>query len=485
MIENMITKIFKYLALPITCILGVMNVVANDQKEFYVSSSTGSDSNDGSENRPLRSISCSKIPKTGVRIRLKCGDVFYENIKLDGDDLMSYGEGPKPILSGWKTISKVKSKWEEGKLVNGKWIAQKGTHIWRLDMEQGGFVGRCGSQENYENNVGLIVDVETNTMHGHKCEFLYKEECKDPYKHAQRNTYLKNNFDFAQTSKYKEKPRPGDFKYLYMYLDHNPSRYEFKFSTYGHGIVAKNTTVKGIRIEGFSCHGITCGSNVTVSECEIDRIGGAQQIGYPRWARFGNGVEFYVSKNRQNGYIHNNVISRTFDCGTTIQGSKHPGAVAENIIFENNIIRNCRQAFEYFLNNNDKEKGIIYDCVRCYFRNNTCIDSGENGFDSPEMRDTHILSYQKNSAASIVIEGNVFIGGKGLYTASNPELIELGRNDYYYDTPFVLWTSGSADDVQMYSDDKLKSSKVDKHIKNISFQRFSPSQLNVIKNKYK
>ncbi len=481
----MITKLVKYIALPICCILGVMNVIADERNVYYVSSSLGDDRNDGSKEHPFRTLSCEKIPKSGAQIMLRCGDTFCENVKLDGNDLSSYGEGNKPVLSGWKVLEKGKIKWEEGKLSNGKWIPQKGTHVWRIDMEQTGFTGRSGSSEKYENNIGLIVDVETNVMHGHKCEFLYKEECKDPYKHAQRNTYLRDNFDFAQTSKYKEKPQPSDFKYLYMYLDHDPSLHHFKFSTYGHGVVVKNSTVKGIRIEGFSCHGVTCGSDASVSDCEIDCVGGAQQIGYQRWARFGNGVEFYVSQIRKNGKIFNNVISHTFDCGTTIQGSKHVGAYPENIVIENNIIRNCRQAFEYFLSNNDKEKNIMYDCVRCSFRNNICIDSGENGFGSPESRDTHILSYQKNYVSSVVIEGNVFIGGKGFYTASKPEMIVFGKNEYIYSDPIMVWTSGTSGEFVMFEEKGKQFSNSRLNTGNIVFKKMNPVELEQKKNNYK
>ena len=462
------------LILPICGILGIVSFATDEKKVFYVSSSAGNDSNDGSEERPFQHLSCKKIPASGATIKLKSGDVFYENIKLNGNDLTSYGSGPKPVLSGWKIGKTEKIGWEEGKLVKGRWVPKKGTHVWRLDMEQENFGGRNKSSQQYENNIGMIVDVTNNVMHGHKCEYLYKEDCKDPNIHAQRNTYLKNNFDFAQTSKSKEKPQPSDYRYLYMYLDHDPSKYKFKFSTYGHGIVVKNANVKGLRVEGFGCHGMTCGSNASISDCEIDYVGGAQQIGHAAWARFGNGVEFYISKTLKNGKVFNNYISHTFDCGTTIQGSKHPGAYAEDIVFEKNIISNCRQAFEYFLNNSDKEKN--YDCVGCAFRNNVCIDSGDNGFVSPEMRDTHILSYQKKYSSSIVIEGNVFIGGKGLYTAANPELISFGKNEYYYVDSPMLWTSGKKENVVMY-DEKQKSNDTRLKISNVKFQRLTKDEL--------
>ncbi|MBO4530150.1 MAG: hypothetical protein J5767_05885 [Paludibacteraceae bacterium] len=473
----MITKVIRFLCPLFLMVPFFLIGASDDQKIYYVSSSQGSDSNDGTEERPLKSIFSSKIPKSGVEIRLKCGDVFYENIKAHNNDFSSYGVGAKPVISGWKILPKSNALWTEGRMNNGKWEEKKGTHIWRLDLNQTGFYGRVNSSEPYENNIGLIMESDTKRMHGRKCEFIYKEDCNDPYKNPQRNTYLKHNFDFAQTSKSKKSAQPSDYRYLYMYLDHNPSQHELMFSTYGNGIGAGNTKINGLRIEGFSCHGVACGSNVSISDCEIEYIGGAHQYESVRWVRYGNGVEFYVSKTRENGHVFNNRISHTFDCATTIQGSNHIGATAKNIVIEKNIIKNCRQAFEFFLSNSDKAKKINYDCVGCIFRKNICVDSGENGFESPEYRDTHILSYQKEYPTSMKIEGNTFVGGNGLYTATNPSMLRLGRNDYYYSgNEVVLWRSGMPKEVVMLKDRK-NFGKDGKSVESVTFHQMSPEQL--------
>lgn len=474
----MIGKILKYLSPLLLVVPYYMMGASDDQKIFYVSSSIGNDLNEGTEESPLKSLSSSKITK-GAMVKLKCGDVFYESVKAQDIDYSSYGEGSKPVISGWKILPKGNSMWSEGKLINGRWESLRGTHIWRLDLMHAGFYGRINSPEQYENNIGLILEKDSKRMHGRKCEFLYKEDCNDPHKNPQRNTYLKKNFDFAQTSKLKGNLQPSDFRYLYMYLDHDPSQHELMFSTYGNGVSARNTHISNLCIEGFGSHGIACGSNVTISDCDVEYIGGAQHLDMnTKWTRYGNGIEFYVSKTRENGRVYNNNIAYTFDCATTIQGSKHVGATAKNIIIENNIIRNCRQAFEFFLSNSDKGKNITYDCEKCIFRNNVCIDSGENGFECPEYRDTHILSYQKEYSCSMLIEGNVFIGGHGLYTAQDPTMLRLGKNEYYYSDDMILWQSGTPKEVVMLKN-KKSLGKGEKSVESVVFHRVSQEQLNV------
>lgn len=70
---------------------------------YYVSSSVGKDTNDGlSEAIPQATIS-SIASKKDVRIRLKCGDVFYERLfGYRGSIIESYGKGTRPILLGSK-----------------------------------------------------------------------------------------------------------------------------------------------------------------------------------------------------------------------------------------------------------------------------------------------------------------------------------------------------------------------------------------------
>lgn len=415
-----------------------------NSRVLYVSSSDGEIGNLGmSPDSPVPSITSVFQLRRDKEIKLKSGDVFYENIDcLDANvSLGSYGEGPKPILSGWKIVKKKKDVWQEGRLEKGRWISEKGTHIWRIDLEKNDcFEGRlCGSSK-YFNNIGLVVDRKTWKTYGRKVEFMYKSESNDPISSEQHNNYLERQFDFYQTSKYKNLSSE-DFRYLYLYSEKNPSSFELMFSTYGTGIVMNNSSIENIQIEGFGCHGVGAGSNVKISNCDIRYIGGSQHVSNSLWIRYGNGVEFYLSKNEKNGYVANNRIAKVFDCGMTIQGNSTKPLVASNIVMENNIIDSCRQSFEFFLNDGDPKN--TKDCINCYFRTNLCMNAGENGFDSPETRDLHVLSYQRSHKSTMIIEKNLFFGGNGFYSAMQPDMLSFGHDNVFYfvDNP-ILWNQG-------------------------------------------
>lgn len=396
---------------------------------LYVSSSEGDDSNLGIDKRhPIKSISMARLfPKD---LKLKCGDVFYGPVRLSRVSMSSYGKGPKPVLSGWKKLkhNKTQKYWQEGGGINGKWVAKKGTKIWRLDLSKDIFLG-CIKEFYCNNNIGLILNERTMEMYGKKCQYMYQEGRRES-SYSQNDTWLKNNFDFYQSSKKgNDKVSAADFQYLYMYSDKDPNELDLSFSTYSTGITMNNATVDGIRVEGFGCHGFSCGSNVNIENCEIEYVGGSQQVGYPGWVRLGNGVEFYISISMKNGYVANNVISHTFDCAATIQGANYDNARASNIYFKNNKISKCRQAFEHFLNNKDTKKGGYVDYDDCGFIGNTCIDIGDNGFSAPELRDACILSYEMAGNKSVAISDNIFIGSN-LYCGTNFSG-KIGNNKIY------------------------------------------------------
>ena len=403
-----------FASLPVNASINISSKI-----DFVYVSNTGNDNNNGMDKyHPFKTISAAL--RTGKDIKLRCGDVFYENVILTGQNLSTYGNGNKPKLCGWKFLNN--AKWEN---INGC--------IWRLDLENEEFTGRTAKSYKYLNNIGLIVNVITKSIYGLKKQCLYKKDCIFSPANSHMNTWLNGEMDFAQTPIYgRNKLKSEDFKYLYIYSSTNPNNLHLAVSTYGNGITASNSEISGIAIEGFSCHGIAAGSNVRITNCDISYIGGAQQVGYPLWVRYGNGIEFYISKYTENGYVAHNHIGHTFDCATTIQGSKRVGAYPKNIIIEKNVIYNCRQAFEYFLNNDDKETNETYDCINCEFRNNKCIESGYNGFGLDEFLDSHILSYQNDYRSSIKITNNIFIGGKALYFAIHPENLKFGPGNKYY-----------------------------------------------------
>jgi hypothetical protein len=438
----------------------------------------GDDSNLGTDSiHPLRTIAAAI--KTGNKnIMLRRGDVFYENVILSGKNLKAYGVGKKPVLCGWKYLT------------GAKWIRYEG-NVWRLDLESNTYSGRLTSKEKFHNDIGLIRNVRTGEMYGVKKQYIFQKDCPVRTMGVQMNTWLTDNMDFAQSSNCgSANLKSEDFKYLYLLSSKNPNDMFLEVSTYRNGIIATNSLIEGIKIEGFSCHGISARENTKISNCDIEYVGGAQQINYDRWVRYGNGIEFGISTIVKNGYVAYNNISHTFDCGATIQGSNYVGAYPKNIIFEHNRIYNCRQAFEYFLNNDDKKTGEKYDCVDCYFRNNICIDNGNNGFGTSETRDGQILSYQDDYVSSIKIENNTFVGGPSLYFAIHPENIRFGSGNVFYLTEgTTLWTPYHANNKIVYDSKNMNGiSKqlADKgvEINKVKLVKVTEKKLGQLKEKY-
>lgn len=445
---------------------------------LYVSAAIGNDNNAGTDNiRPLRTIATA-ISKGIKNIRLKRGDVFYENVVLEGKTLSAYGNGTKPVICGWKHLRR--AKWK-----------QVDKNIWQLDLEAEGYSGRTKSRTKFLNDIGLIRDETTGKIYGVKAQCLYKKDCIFKFTSVQMNSWLQKEMDFCQTSKYGNVAiDDSDFRYLYLYSSKDPDTMSFAVSTYGNGITAQNSTIDGIAVLGFSCHGIAAGSNTKIVNCDISFVGGAQQMNYPNWTRYGNGIEFYISKPTENGYAARNNISHTFDCGTTIQGSNRVGAYPKNIVFEHNKIYNCRQAFEYFLNNYDKKTDKKYDCVDCAFRKNICIDNGNNGFGTHETRDGQILSYQNDYISSIKIENNIFVGGTSLYFAIHPENVRFGKGNVFYLTEgTTLWSPYQANGRIKYSSNNIKDVRKKLIGKGVDIGKFklvkvSAKKLEKLKKKY-
>ena len=380
----------KLFILSIFLLLGVIPFmgisIEEDKRVIYISSSTGNDTNPGTMEQPLKSISQVK-GRNNVCIRLKCGDVFYENIHgFENSIIESYGEGNKPIICGFR-ILKNPEAWtftEEG--------------FWKLDLQKEenftGFPLSLSSDKKRFVNFGCMYDTKRDRIYGHIVRS--KEE-------------LKKSGDLFLTEKFKTQDIDGEtFHYLYAKFSFSPQALgNLCFSVFEHGVSDMDKCIiRNIAVVGFGKHGM-CGLNHTqVEHCDLDIIGGSIQTGTPKWVRFGNGIEFWITRNPiGDSTVKNCLISRTYDCGSTIQGSPKDLGSPENIHFVNNTYRYCRQAFEHFLNSTNTEPRYI----DCEFSDNLCFRMGENGFSSPEARDAAILSYEGKERA-LKIENNVIYG---------------------------------------------------------------------------
>ena len=366
----------------------------------YVSSSEGNDYNDGSVLYPFRTFSRA-VASGADTVFIKSGDIFYENIEIDGQVVNKYGDGPKPLLYGIKIPQK--GRWENGIIVNGKWIKKK-SNIWRIDLSADDryFKGFKTGGASFLNNIGAIINIATDDLNNCRKVPEYKD--------------LSDNYDFWQPCPVKNTGNATihDFDFLYLFLNENPNEFDFGLSVATYAVSIKNGEVSNLNLKYWE-FGIIVKDNVKISNCDIDGIGGNIQRGVKSWVLFGNGIELWVTPpKRYNCIIENCNISRTFDCGATIQGRHYKKKLrAEDIIFRNNTFRNCCQSFEEFLRG-PTEDDLYYNC---FFENNLSIDAGINTgfryFDNRYKR-CHFLSNSNLRNTHMIIRNNIAINGNYL-----------------------------------------------------------------------
>ena len=367
-------------------LLAATSVTAVEKKVYYVSSTNGNDNNPGTLAAPRKTIySILKMSKGNLDIRLCRGDVFFENISgLKNSKISAYGNGARPVLCGFKVLKDV-----------NQWSYNASRNCWMLDLKDAsnfaGFKTNEADSLAAWNDIGCIYVPKADTIIGHV---------------VKRIDLLKNNGDIFVDSVYlKSQLHKNSFRYLY-YKGSDPRLLgHICLPVRAHGVSSiTNCDIEGIVVMGFAMHGMCALTGCTVKGCRLDVIGGSVQIGFSRWVRFGNGIEFWSGTHDNS--VENCVISRTYDCGTTIQANGNIANGQKNITIKNNVIYHCRQAFEHFLNPKDKSL-LNYD--NCHFTGNICIDNGWNDFDSPEARDAQILSYE-NLEKPLDISNNTFFG---------------------------------------------------------------------------
>ena len=373
---------------------------------FYVSSSKGSDNNDGlssdSPKKTIRSIN----KKHNVIICLRCNDVFFEKmVGYKNSIITSYGNGNRPVICGFKV------------LVNPNSWVRVSEDIWKLDLSAednfAGHLSNYASNINTFNDVGLIYAPHEDRVFGHL---------------VQRYNQLEKDGDFYMTELFK----PSDiekepFRYLYWKSKQDPrTKIKLCFSMYENGISKlSGCIVKGIAVVGFSRHGICNATNTLIEDCQIDMIGGSNFVRTKSWCRYGNGIEFWAI-NENDNTVRNCIISRTFDCGVTIQCNAKEIKDVKNIHFSNNRFYHCRQAFEHFISPSVSSYNPQY--IDCDFSNNVCYEMGINEFNSPEGRDAAILSYE-NRERFISVVYNTFYGSS--YYCGSTVPLGMNKNKVY------------------------------------------------------
>lgn len=370
---------------------------------YYVSSSNGDDNNDGLSAKTPKQHIYAIGKKENVHILLKCGDVFFEQIiSYSNSVIESYGQGNKPVLCGFKVLMNPQA-----------WTYDEHEGLWKIDLQdEANFAGMKHGDvtDDRINNVGFIYDPQADKVYGNRVKLINN---------------LKDDGSFYITDLFVTKSLKSDsFRFLRWKINRDPR--DIKHLCFPMWLIGvknlNNCELRNIAIVGFNFGVVNCNGTV-VDKCQIDLIGGSVQLGQQYWVRYGNGIE-YIWANKDNE-VKNCLISRTYDCGVSIQSSGKFNGSPKNIHFEGNRFYHCRQAFEFFLNAKNDYKPQY---LNCSFSNNICYMMGDNEFSNHQLRDANLLSYD-GTAKSIKIEGNLFFGAPYFCGAVFPK--GLRKNTVY------------------------------------------------------
>ena len=349
-------------------------------QEIYVSSSIGLDSNDGlTPERPMKTIN--EALKKGKIIYLSAGDVFYEEVHLKHQTLTRYGKGCNPLICGLRRIEKP------------KWVKVEG-NIWRLNLLEDIFSGYTCTGVSLQNNIGCVYDYENDRILSRKVATYEK---------------LIRCWDIWQTSTFDFEAVPERYNDLYLYCDTDPNQLKLELAVGGaYGITLSDANVYNINVKGFGIGGINIFGTCKVKQCRVDIIGGSNMTAAGHFSPLGNGIDFWVSRDAYDCVIEDCYITRCYDCGCSIQASRQGKATPRNIVFQNNLITNCCQAWEDFLNN---DNDVNFE--ECYFRDNLVVNCGisEFGYSDTRFIYCNVLGYNETGNRGMHITNNLFING--------------------------------------------------------------------------
>lgn len=394
-------------------------------KEVYISSSEGSDTNDGTIDAPRKTIwGLPDKYHDSTKIYLKRGDVFFDCFRgFKNSYIGAYGDGDKPIICGFRVLSNPNA-WEK---VDGT------NSIWKIDLTKNenfkGFVYTAkrdstsilNDKGNLVYDIGCIYNPKTDSIFGNIVSSMDS---------------LKRDGQIFTTSYHLEDDiLKHPFGIVYLRLSYNPAVLGVLcFSTYKIGFgTMLNCIIEDIAAVGFAVAGAGSGlNNSTIRNCTFDIIGGAVHPNYKnKWVRYGNGIEVWADV-ASDVTVEGCTFSRTYDTATTIQGNV-PGANPNKIKFIGNKITHCRQAFEYFLH---FKRPLDFKFIDCEFSYNTSYMAGQNGFGCPETRDANILS-SDTITPPIPIRNNLFYGADYMFSPK-PNPLMSDNNVYLYPGQYII-----------------------------------------------
>lgn len=362
------------------------NIEENQEGITYYISVKGTSQEGTDINDPMSlEIAKAKVYRGNDKILFKSDDIFYDTINLNIQTtsnsyvyIGAYGNGNKPTISGAKILcDKEKIKKIEGD-----------NEIYKINLSNNENFDGIKLTTDESCNVGFILDDKGN-IYGNRKKSI---------------DLLKENMDF-----YCEDNN------IYIKCDENPIEKLgiLKVATNLELFkVSNNTVIDGLKFEITGAHAIVKRNypikNVYVKNCLIENIGGSVQV-FKSFTRYGNAIEFWLGA--ENILIENNIIKNVYDAAITLQGDS---GSFKNIDINNNIlISNC---YSIELWATGKSTGMtnvnIYSNISINEGNGWGQKVRPNPYNSAEFV---FYSYAQDAKMDINIHNNTYYNSTRLY----------------------------------------------------------------------
>ena len=336
-------------------------------KVYYVSSSTGSDSNNGTSPstpwKTLAKVNSTSLPQ-GSYVCLKRGDLWRETLMADkpGVTYTAYGTGEKPMIYGSPVNGADPSLWVETETPNvWKWVGKSMNDVGTMVFNEGA---------SYAVKAILRFEIVGGVTN------YYNHTTGDLFNNFQKDLKTDLHFYHDITSKVsvdgKEHTHTGTGT-LYLYSIGNPGERfrSIEFNEYKNLITVKadhvrfdNLCIKYTGIHGIGTSRSDAQNGLTVTNCEFGWIGGSahtsSQGNRNYQTRLGNAIEIYGGCD--GFYCENNYIYQVYDAGISVQANynnvgnsylnKATGRkeiYMKNVSYLNNIIEYCEMPIENWM----------------------------------------------------------------------------------------------------------------------------------------
>lgn len=349
---------------------------------YYVSSSTGSDGNAGTQALPWASLtkvnSASLVEKD--RVLFKSGDSWYgQLVPKSGSALgditySSYGTGNKPLIHSSSIITN-----------SSNWTNHSG-NIWK--------------------KINQPIEI---------CNLIFNNDSSFG-KRKWSTGALANQGDWFWDS---------STQILYLYSNTIPSNVYQSIRTVNKLNLISASSKSYITIDGLALkygdYGFvgTNTDHVTIKNCDVALIGGSQTTGE---GRKGNGIEFWASNS--NALVQTCNIWECFDAGITNQSSID-GTSQSGITYKNNKIWNCEYGYEYFNTGTGSSTSNIL--LEYNIFENSGMGWGHSQRSNPSGYSLRLANRNEATHSSFVIRNNIFN-------------VSAAESHHNWDTTYALYT---------------------------------------------